>query len=1113
LVEAGRALPQQGSAGRPAVVLPPWAATLRPIININDTGCARPAGFAGVPEPLQLRRLKLACVMDEFSFVAFREECRLQQLTPEHWQSELQAFQPDLLFIESAWRGKDELWGNRVSHASQEIKAIVEWCRSRSIPAAFWNKEDPVHFDTFLTTATLFDAVFTTDIDCIHRYKAALGHDRVYLLPFACQPNLSNPIECYPRKDAFSFAGAYYVRYPERTKDLREFMDHLPTLAPVEIYDRNYGKTDPNYQFPPKYQPYIVGTLPFDQIDKAYKGYRYAINLNSIKQSQSMFARRLFDLLASGTIVVSNFSRSVRLLFGDLVIATDSGMEAVNQLRKATGDERYCRKFRLAGLRKVLQEHTYAHRLAYVISKVIGAVPEAGLPRIAVLARAESQAGLERILDHCRRQTFPDCAFHVVLGEGVAAGSAAHDRRVRLHTETQAKAARIGNLDDKAVLLCGMTAEDYYGPNYLLDIVLASRYSAAQCIGKVAHYSVDADAIRLQHGDAAHRPANRLAARSAAAPIARFADMAPAAWLDALPTLELETEHGLAIDEFNYCRDAACHSDPHAVSRCVDDIPDLDIGLPIARLLEQAERIEPEPVADIRVAVLSGKQLSRFFGSAPPKAISFSIENDRWRVDSTLADGKHDYLYATETCTLAELGATDRFRFYFDASPGLNIQLVVFFLDAEKRKIAHVIRQPNRNEEVEVPRETACIRLGLRVYGSGSADIGEIVLGHRNLQPPMVITQAGTLVVTNHYPSYDDLYRNAFVHSRVLAYARRGTKCDVFNFRPQETTQFREYEKVDVMSGPPQTLHKLLSSGQYENVLVHFLDAAMWEVLRQHAAHINIVVWVHGAEIQPWHRREFNHQTEQQIAAAKVQSARREAFWRGLLNPFPDNLKLVFVSHHFAEEAMADLGFRLPPHGYTVIHNPINTDLFGYDEKPTEQRKRLLSIRPYASRVYGNDLTVATIQLLARERWFEELEFRLIGDGPLFEETLAPLRTYRNVHIEKRFLRQSEIAMLHREYGIFLCPSRMDTQGVSRDEAMSSGLVPVTNAVAAIPEFADEECAILAPAEDAQAMATGIARLYNDPERFAAMSKAAAQRVRTQSRIAKTIAQEMELMR
>jgi glycosyltransferase involved in cell wall biosynthesis len=53
----------------------------------------------------------------------------------------------------------------------------------------------------------------------------------------------------------------------------------------------------------------------------------------------------------------------------------------------------------------------------------------------------------------------------------------------------------------------------------------------------------------------------------------------------------------------------------------------------------------------------------------------------------------------------------------------------------------------------------------------------------------------------------------------------------------------------------------------------------------------------------------------------------------------------------------------------------------------------------------------------------------------------------------------------------------METQGVSRNEAMSSGLVPITNAVATIPEFVDDSCGILAPGGDAEAMAHGIARL------------------------------------
>jgi glycosyltransferase involved in cell wall biosynthesis len=124
---------------------------------------------------------------------------------------------------------------------------------------------------------------------------------------------------------------------------------------------------------------------------------------------------------------------------------------------------------------------------------------------------------------------------------------------------------------------------------------------------------------------------------------------------------------------------------------------------------------------------------------------------------------------------------------------------------------------------------------------------------------------------------------------------------------------------------------------------------------------------------------------------------------------------------------------------------------------------------------------------------------------------LEPLRSFSNVYIERRFLTQAEIAALHREYGIFLCPTRMDTQGVSRDEAMASGLVPVTNAVAAIPEFVDDSCGILAPGEDAEAMARGIALLYEQPQKFSAMSEAAAKRIRAQSDAQRVIGAELAI--
>jgi glycosyltransferase involved in cell wall biosynthesis len=1055
--------------------------------------------------------LSIACIMDEFTFGSFQPEAILHQLTPQNWRNELEAAKPDLLFIESAWRGKDELWGNKVGHMSAELQGIVEWCRAKHIPTVFWCKEDPIHFETFLNTAMLFDYVFTTDIDCIHRYKAALGHDRAYLLPFACQPAANNPIETYQRKDAFCFAGAYYVRYPERTRDLGDFVLELPAFRPMEIYDRNYGKNDPNYQFPAEYRPYIVGTLPFDQIDKAYKGYRYAINLNSIKQSQSMFARRVFELLASNTITISNFSRGLRLLFGDLVITTDSGAEIVRRLKKMADNEAHSRKLRLAALRKVMQEHTYGQRLAYIVSKVSGKAVALSGPHIAVLAYGGTQRELDSIQTHYYRQRYTQTSLYVVVGEGLPL-PVSDDPRVHVLNREQAEKMAVGELAQQADLIAGMVAEDYYGPNYLADIALATRYTKADLIGKAARYMwAGGSSVLIRQRDAAYCPVQRLPARAAAIRRHVIAQENVLAWVQSLGTCQLQADSGLAIDEFNYCEYGSA-ADAELIKETVDDLPGLNTGISIDDLLDRAERIAPESNHHDECPRLTGSQLAGDFGKKPSAAITLTVEGQSWRVGSSLPDGKHEYLYATATRRVEELGFTEQLKAYFDVTPGLNVQLVVQFLDAQKQKISHVIVHANRNQQSVIPPGTDQVRLGLRFYAGGHAEIKGLVLGRKNLEPAELIGQADHLLLTNHYPSYDDLYRNGFVHTRVAAYAARGIQMDVFRLRPDEGLSYHEFEDVNVITGSKEVLHRMLSSGRYKSVAVHFLNSAMWDVLQHHIEQIKVVVWVHGAEIQPWHRRDFNHQTEDERAVAKIQSEDRMTFWRDLLQAIPPNLKLVFVSRYFSEEVMEDLGFRIPEKHYAIIHNPINTGLFSYEEKSVEQRKKVLSIRPYASAKYANDLSVKAIQRLSQEPWFYDMEFRMMGDGPLFEETLAPLREFKNVYIEQRFLNQAEIAALHKEYGIFLCPTRMDAQGVSRDEAMASGLVPVTNAVTAIPEFVDDSCGILAPGEDSDAMAKGISLLYEQPLKFSAMSKAAASRVRAQSDAERIIGAELALI-
>jgi glycosyltransferase involved in cell wall biosynthesis len=982
------------------------------------------------------------------------------------------------------------------------------------VPTAFWNKEDPVHFSTFRNTVGLFDFVFTTDVDCVHRYKELLGHDRVYVLPFACQPAMHNPLEKYERKDALCFAGAYYARYPDRQRDFLGMLHELQEHWPIDIFDRNHGDTNPDYRFPEAYRHLIRGKLPFEQIDRAYKGYQYAINLNSIKFSQTMFARRVFEVLACNTVVVSNFSRGIRQLLGDLVIATDDPRSHVEWLRETTATPARLRKFKLAGLRKTLAEHTYQDRLGYVASKVFDIEPLVLLPEVMVVGAAHSRAEAENVRAAFDRQAYARKRLLLIAPEHVCRDLADAEGVAHLALEGSSQSPLTDHLG-KSRYVASMVPDDYYGPQYLTDLALGSRYWSGRGIGKASHFEWRGSEPTLVDDGAQYKPAAVLQARAAIMASPAFAHVSVGEYVDRVTTFEIDGDDLVAIDEMSYCRDAGNRATEPSLVAAVDDPSNLDTGMSLPRLLAAAEEIEgKEDDGDETLRALAPAGLAKLFPAGQREAVVVVHDREGMTFDASLPADSHQYVHASRDIDLASLGFSETGKLFVDATLGLNMEVVLFFMDPAGARVSHVIAGVHTNLTVDIPPGTFSVRLAFRISGSGRATVSAVVLGHVSAdEPARIFGRSDVLVLTNMYPSADALYQNAFVHRRVLEYARRGKRADIFCLRAGARLGYYEFDGVDVTRGGKHALQNVLRTRQHRTILVHFLDEAMWSVLEPHLDDLKVIVWLHGSEVQPWHRRTYNYTTPAQLEAAKIASERRVSFWQGILREPHPNFKLVFVSEYLAEEVQEDLGLRLPPDMFTVIHNLIDTELFSYQRKDPEQRKRILSIRPYASRKYANDLAVDAIVELSKEPFFDELEFRIIGDGLLFDETVEPLRDFRNVIIDKGFLTHAEIAALHKDYGVFLVPTRADTQGVSRDEAMASGLVPVTSAVTAVPEFVDEECGFMAPFDDASGLAAAIKTLYLEPDRFARMSAAAAARVRRQSTADLTAQRELELFR
>src|SRR5690606_8059964 len=213
-------------------------------------------------------KIKMACIFDEFSLECFASEVNLITFNTENWKKTLQSEKPDILMVESAWRGNNGAWEYQIgkynnNNNNAKLKELVSWCKRNRIPTVFWNKEDPIHFEKFIDAASLFDFVFTTDMNMINKYKDLVMHNRVYSMQFAANPAKHNPIKLINEKiNKISFAGSYYAnRHEDRRKDMDKML-RIASEYGLDIFDRNYERNkreDSHFRFPEYLAKDIVG--------------------------------------------------------------------------------------------------------------------------------------------------------------------------------------------------------------------------------------------------------------------------------------------------------------------------------------------------------------------------------------------------------------------------------------------------------------------------------------------------------------------------------------------------------------------------------------------------------------------------------------------------------------------------------------------------------------------------------------------------------------------------------------------------------------------------------------------------------------------------------------
>ena len=347
------------------------------------------------------------------------------------------------------------------------------------------------------------------------------------------------------------------------------------------------------------------------------------------------------------------------------------------------------------------------------------------------------------------------------------------------------------------------------------------------------------------------------------------------------------------------------------------------------------------------------------------------------------------------------------------------------------------------------------------------------------------------LIVTPGYPSLDNRYQFAFVHTKVLEYLNLKYDVDVAIINNEDNKMIYSYEGVNVFKGSYFDLRELLSNKKYKNIIIHFFDENYGNVLDSvNISETNLYFYSHGADTL---YRDYSKISSpyfkpiREITSKEEESFKLKDYYLKKYNKIT-NVKWIFVSKWAKERSEKLLGIKF--NNAEIIPCYINNNIFSYKEKEPEKRYKIFLIKKFDDiNSYANDIAVRTILELSKRPYFKKLEFNIYGDGSMFDTLLEPLRKFSNIKIHRGFLSHNEIKKVHDAHGIALMPSRYDTMGVSICEAASSGCVVVTSKVPAIQSYFPDKLNITCDIEDYKKYADVIERLINDEEEFLNLSK------------------------
>ena len=252
--------------------------------------------------------------------------------------------------------------------------------------------------------------------------------------------------------------------------------------------------TSDEFGFPDRFQSQIRGRLSYEATLAAYRRHSVFLNVNSVIDSPTACSRRVFELLACGTPVLSTPARAIPALLGDAVTIVASPRRRPRRSSGCSTTTSTGRPSSARGRRAVLGTHTYAERLWTILATAGFDLPARRRSDVTALAIAGDQASFRRAVDGIGIQSLPP--EEVLIGAPVEAAvdealdtlrRALPDATVRMVHQEQAAGAseRLRELATIAstAWVAPFAADRAYAPGHLELLMACTAFGEAEAIG------------------------------------------------------------------------------------------------------------------------------------------------------------------------------------------------------------------------------------------------------------------------------------------------------------------------------------------------------------------------------------------------------------------------------------------------------------------------------------------------------------------------------------------------------------------------------------------------------------------------------------------------------